>query len=239
MASGSFNANSSAGNAISLNQMQADAAQPSMFFYDVEKGNQAGFFDENVLVMAGTNKSEIATQLNTPIMLGNNRADAASVFYGTEYSASSPCVIGALQGVNIGGPASMDGSTAFGRNYQVGVSKSTIIGSPSAPCLSLDIPGMWRFRWVVKPGVRAIYVNTKQVTTVFTSSLRPSIVVKANPDIGLNADISASAATSQDWVTIGPLSFVATGTGVTWVELHNNNTNELNTPAFFDHIVGT
>jgi len=158
---------------------------------------------------------------------------------GTSSSLSNACVNGWMQGISLGGPTSINGDGTFGRHMQVGVSKNTISGSPSAPCLSLDIPGMWRFRWVVKPGIRSIYVNTKQVTTILTSSLRPSIVVKANPDFGLIADVSASAATSQDWVTIGPLSFTATGTGATWVELHNNNVNEFNTPTLFDHIIVT
>jgi len=158
---------------------------------------------------------------------------------GNTRGLSTQCVNGYMQGISLGGPTSINGDAPVGRSLQVGVSKNTVEGNPSAPCLSLDIPGIWRFRWVIKPGIRSIYVNTKQVTTILTSSLRPSIVVKSNPNVGLNNDISSSAIVSQDWVTIGPLSFAATGTGATWVELHNNNTNEFLTPALFDHIITT
>jgi hypothetical protein len=56
--------------------------------------------------------------------------------------------------------------------------------------------------------------------------------------VGLTADLSASAAYSPDWQQI-PMAFTATGNGVVWVELWNNNTAMFNAPAFFDHIITT
>ena len=170
---------------------------------------------------------------------GNPSGVVVYVGGGKDSGAAKRWVIGALQGISLGGPTSINGDGTFGRHLQVGVTQSMSDGNPAAPCLSLDIPGMWRFRWVVKAGTRTINVNVKQAGTIFTSSLRPTVVVKANPNIGLNTDISGSAVASQGWVTIGPISFIATTSGVTWVELHNNNTNEINTPTLFDHIVTT
>lgn len=146
-------------------------------------------------------------------------------------------VIGALRGISLGGPTCVDCDGTFGRHLTPGVTQSMSDGNPSAPCLKLEFPSFWRFRWVVKAGSRTVSVNAKQTGTILTSSLRPTVVVKANPNIGLNADISGSAVASQGWVTIGPVSFIATTSGVTWVELHNNNTNEGDTPTYFDHIV--
>jgi hypothetical protein len=109
-------------------------------------------------------------------------------------------------------------------------------GFLSPPSLKLEIPGFWRFRWVVKAGPRAIYVSAKQNAT--GSVYRPSVILKQNNDVGLTADLSASAAYSPDWQQI-PMAFTATGNGVVWVELWNNNTAMFNAPAFFDHIITT
>jgi hypothetical protein len=167
----------------------------------------------------------------TMMIVGGNRS------YGVAGHADGG-IIGALQGIMLGAPSSILSDGTFGRHLQVGVNENTTDGSPfsQSPCLQLDIPGFWRFRWSIKPGVRSIYVNTKQITTI-TPSYSPSLVIKMNPLVGLLTDVTSTAASSQDWVTIGPVSFVATGNGAVWVELHNNNTNEYNTPCLFDHIV--
>jgi len=151
---------------------------------------------------------------------------------------------GSTKGILLAYDTTLDGIGSFGRGLQVGVTKSISDGSPSAPCLSLDMPGMWRFRWVVQSGTRTVSVRTKQNST---GSCRPSLTVKSNPRIGLTADVSGSASDAPGWVTIGPVSFVSTGTGDVWVELRNNCEDVLTMTDFtdpslhalFDHIVTT
>lgn len=153
---------------------------------------------------------------------------------------------GYAQGIAFtGNVTSMNSDAPGGKHYQIGVGKNTTDGSPLAPCLQLDYPGSWRFRWVIKGPAKTVSVQTKQNST---GSYRPSMVVKANPDIGIPFDVSASAADGGGWILIGPISVNPTGTGSVWVELHNNNVvyptagyenNETLHPALFDHIVTT
>jgi hypothetical protein len=114
------------------------------------------------------------------------------------------------------------------------ISKDTIDGSPNAPCLSIDVPSYWRFRWVVKAGIRSVYILANQNST--GSLNRPSMIVKSNPNIGLANDVVGTAADGAGWIPIGPLSFTSLGSDVVWVELWNNN-YVLQTPALFDHII--
>ena len=146
-------------------------------------------------------------------------------------------VVGYLRGICLGGPTSMYSDTTFGRHLQTGVRKETVDGNPTSPCLALDYPGFWRFRWGLSPGVHGISVNAKQVSNVIGK--RPSIVVKANSDIGINADVTGSAGSNTGWTTIGPLVVTASGFAPVWVELHNNDTDTFFSPAYFDHIVTT
>jgi hypothetical protein len=152
---------------------------------------------------------------------------------------------GYAQGIAyIGGMTTIDGAGDTLRHMQIGVGKNSTEGSTTPPCLQLDYPGMWRFRWVIKGGTRTVSVLTKQNST---GSLRPSMVVKANQSIGVPYDISASAANANSWTAIGPISVTPTGIGSVWVELHNNMTDypsicrndETLYPALFDHIVTT
>jgi hypothetical protein len=159
---------------------------------------------------------------------------------------SEPKCHGFAQGIAFSAPTTIDGAGSFGRHMQVGVNQDTTQGSPSPPSLRLDFPGnMWRFRWVTKEGARSISVLSMQNST---GSYRPSMIIKANPNIGLNNDLSASAANGSGWVNIGPIMFTSLAPDVVWVELHNNNygLSNLNasgnpefvkTPAYFDHII--
>ena len=140
------------------------------------------------------------------------------------------------QGICMNTPTSIRGDSTFGRHMQVGVLRSDTQGNPSAPCLQLDIPGMWRFRWAISVGLRTIRINCLQASN---GSPRPTMVVKANSAIGLAADITATAGLSTGWVTVGPASFTATAAGVVWVELWNNYFGAINTPTYWDHIVAT
>ena len=160
--------------------------------------------------------------------------------------ASEPKIHGDLQGIAFGSPTTLDGAGSFGRHMQVGMNEDITQGSPSPPSLRLDYPGnMWRFRWIVKSGLRYVSVLALQNST---GSYRPSIIVKKNPSIGLNYDLSASAANSVGWTTIGPITCSINNLGVVWVELHNNNYNVaplnpsknpelVKAPAYFDHII--
>jgi hypothetical protein len=141
-----------------------------------------------------------------------------------------------IQSIAINSPTSDSSDATFGsKNLTVGISKETTDGSPSAPCLKIANKGMWRFKWVIKSGERSIYINCKQVINL---NPRPTITIKANPSVGLNADIVGTAPSGVDWVTIGPLTFTAASKGVVYVELSNNYITS-NESAFFDHIVVT
>lgn len=133
--------------------------------------------------------------------------------------------IGALRGMCLG----------YHDYMQSQISKNTSDGNPSSPCLSVDVPSSWRFRWVVQPGNRSIYALAKQNST--GSVFRPRMTLKSNPNVGLTNDVSGSAPQAAGWVQIGPLSFVATATDVVWVELSNNAYSQSFEPALFDHII--
>lgn len=169
-------------------------------------------------------------------MANGNKSNMMMSFYGTKSPGTEDKTVGALQGIHLGGPTSLLGDGTFGRYLQSGVTQSLSEGSPfsQTPSLQLNHPGFWRFRWSVVAGVRSVYVNAKQIT----GSLRPSVVVKANTAVGLPNDVSGSAGAGSDWVTIGPVSFTSTNTGMVWVELWNNCQTSL-CPAWFDHIVTT
>jgi len=144
--------------------------------------------------------------------------------------------IGALQGIQLGGPTSLNGDTTYGRHLQVGVLRNNSIGNPAQPSLQLDIPGMWRFRWGVIAGPRAIQINVMQVVN---GTPRPTMIARKNTAVGLNADITVTAGSSTGWIVLGPITFTATAAGPVWVELHNNYYGAFATPAYWDHIIAT
>lgn len=155
---------------------------------------------------------------------------------GAQARMSDRCVVGYLKGISLGGVSAWNGDS-FARHLQTGVRKESVDGNPAAPCLALDYPGFWRFRWGVKAGTRSLWVNAKQVSNV--AGKRPSMVVKANPAIGVSTDVAVAAGSTAGWTTVGPATVTPTDTGVLWVELWNNDTDTFKSPAFFDHIVAT
>ena len=146
------------------------------------------------------------------------------------------CVVGALQGICIGGMTSIHGDT-FDRHLQAGVREELVEGNPSPPCLALDYPGFWRFRWQVIPGTQTISVWTKQVSNV--AGKRPSMIVKANPAIGVSADVTGTAASSTGWIKIGPQRHRYFARRVLWVELHNNDTDNFFSTAYFTDTISS
>jgi len=93
----------------------------------------------------------------------------------------------------------------------------------------------FRFRWTVKAGARTISVDVKQP---LNQSPRPKLTIAANPALGINADVSASAPDGTDWVTIGPVSISPTADGAVWVYLSNELVGVCS-PCWFDKIAVT
>lgn len=154
-------------------------------------------------------------------------------------TAKANLSLGYANAVVIGSPTSPRSDGTFGKSLQIGLVKNTTDGSPfsQTPCLQLDYPGFWRFRWSVRSGTRSVYINAKQTSNGIAEQ-RPAVIVKANSDVGLLSDVIVAAEEGNDWVTIGPVTFTSTGTGMVWVELHNRCQTS-NCPALFDHIVTT
>jgi hypothetical protein len=151
---------------------------------------------------------------------------------GLPSTASLPAFV---QGVSIGGPTSIKGDDNYVRSLQFGVTKSIDEGSPNSPSLQLTQVGMWKFRWVVKPGQRRISIRVKQIRS-FTG-MRPTMTIKANANVGLTSDNVVVAPDGLDWVVM-EFVFTATGTDVVFVELRNNLYIE-GYPTYFDHIIVT
>lgn len=159
---------------------------------------------------------------------------------------ASSCAIGWLQGISLGGVSSINGDSGT-RHLAVGIIESLTEGSPNAPSLCIAQPGFWRFRWGVKSGTHTIQILVKQ-NPANAYGLYPSMIVRANPSIGVNADITSVSPGGTAWVTIGPISVIPSSSGLLWVELHNNDRDTYDAtngnitpsnPAFFDHIIIT
>jgi hypothetical protein len=103
-------------------------------------------------------------------------------------------------------------------------------GNP-APSLKLKV-GRWPVRLAVKSGSRTLKVDVRQPDA---AAERPVLRVKANPDIGLAADVSATAGSATDWQTL-TLNFTATADGGVRVELENPAPGK---PCWFDNLVLT
>jgi hypothetical protein len=156
---------------------------------------------------------------------------------------ATPVAVG-IRSVNFFDMTGPHGSS-FGWPLQVGVTKDSVEGDPATPCIILKQPGAWRFRWGVEAGARSIAVYCKQVDN---TSPYPSLVIKANTDAGINADVETFAAAGAGWKTIGPVAINPSGYGVLWIELRNNYRGSYDStratgspwsPCYFDHIVTT
>jgi hypothetical protein len=89
-------------------------------------------------------------------------------------------------------------------------------GSPLTPCLEFDYGGFFRFRWPMGAGLHELSMDVRNLSGLLPY---PVITLRANPAIGINADVVGSAVAGTGWQTIGPLSVTATGNGAIWVEL--------------------
>jgi hypothetical protein len=184
---------------------------------------------EEELILVATSYASQNGPYNTelitlPISNSHNRTGETSV---SSYA----------KGITLGGIGTTNIDGNFGSNMFFGVGKNTTEGSPATPCLELKYANKWRFKWSLAIGTRTISVKCKQVSNL---SPRPSLTVKSNASVGLSADLITYAPSGTDWVTIGPASFVSTGTDAVWVELANNMTSSVSiSPTLFDHIVVT
>jgi hypothetical protein len=168
--------------------------------------------------------------------LVNNPCIISKVTSSNAYIPDLGSSLGYVKAISFFTPTSIRSDGTFGLPLVYGVTQSYTEGSPSAPCLELSQPSMWRFKWTVGGGNRTISIKSKQATNSISAS-RPSMVIKANTSIGLNNDVSGSAPSSTGWVTIGPLSFTSNASGSVIVELYNNSTTAEQSSAYFDHIV--
>ena len=110
-------------------------------------------------------------------------------------------------------------------------------GDPAQPSLRMDARGVYRFRWAFESGARTVAVNVKQEVNL---SPRPTLVVKANPAIGIASDVIETAGSSTNWITIGPANISPSADGATWVELHANYDGQyMGAPCYWDHIETT
>lgn len=127
--------------------------------------------------------------------------------------------VGVLQGICLNGPSDWRGQ-GTDRHMQVGVSRNDVQGlGTDLTCIELLYVGFWRFRWAVAAGTRTIRVYAKQVTN---QSPRPSLKVKANPDIGVAADVEVTVGAGTGWLQTPVATITPTSNGVVYVELHNN-----------------
>lgn len=165
-----------------------------------------------------------------------NAAGLASQIFANRLRWSEIGMASYVQGISIGGVFSQNSDGTFGRNIQLGVIRNNTEGSPNAPSLELHQAGFWRFRWAVTTGTRTIQINVKQPANLVPY---PSLIIKQNPDIGINADVTGSSPGGTGWAVIGPVSITPNATGIVWVELWNNCYGSSVGPAYFDHIVVT
>lgn len=97
-----------------------------------------------------------------------------------------------------------------------GAARDDTRGKTAVPSLRMTRAGRFEFLWPVEAGARSISVQALQVTP---STPRPQLIVKANPAVGLAADLVATASAGASWVTVGPVSFTAAAAGTLRVEL--------------------
>jgi hypothetical protein len=121
--------------------------------------------------------------------------------------------------------------------YQTGIREDLVEGNTAPPSGAADVPGRIRFRWGVKSGARSVSIRAKQVSNI--AGKRPRMIVRANPGIGVPADVTADAVAGVGWVDLGPIVVNPTSNGVLWVELWNMDTDNYYpiSPAYFDDLV--
>lgn len=96
--------------------------------------------------------------------------------------------------------------------WKIGVVRSDTEGNPSPPSLKMSQPASFRLLWPVSgTGTHTFSIDVKQAANQLP---RPQIVVKANADIGINADVIVVASNETGFTTVGPAIVVPTADGV-------------------------
>lgn len=90
------------------------------------------------------------------------------------------------------------------------------VGFSAPPSIYYPRGGFLRIRLAVSAGLRSVTIKAKQPATGIP---RPTARILANPAIGVNADVSATAPSGTDWVTLGPITFTASTAGGVVLEL--------------------
>lgn len=123
--------------------------------------------------------------------------------------------------------------------YQIGLSKDTTDGSPTQPSMKQTLPHRRSFFWPVASGARTISVNVK-FTADSGTGFRPKLVIKANAELSINADVITEAVTGTGvWKTIGPVTVSPSAQGVLEIELRYDPVlGEANT-VHWDNVVVT
>jgi hypothetical protein len=90
----------------------------------------------------------------------------------------------------------------------MGAAQDTTQGNPTQPSQSHPRPGIFKdIFWRVTAGSRTFSID------VLYTGTAPCIIVKRNPAVGLQEDVTVTAGAGPGWVTISQ-SFTATATGV-------------------------
>lgn len=97
-----------------------------------------------------------------------------------------------------------------------GASRDDTVGSTAAPSLKMTRLGVFTFELFVKAGDRTVKAKVRQT---MPASPQPQLRVRANPGLGIAADVVATAPAGTDWVTVGPAEFTASADGIVTVEL--------------------
>lgn len=110
------------------------------------------------------------------------------------------------------------GTGGYGQVLRAGNGLSTAYGNP-APGYALGCGSQpMGFRLPVSPGTRIVKVDFLQpgLTTV----ARPRMTVRANPEIGIPADVYVDGAAGSAWATVS-ITLSITKAGGIWVLLYN------------------
>jgi hypothetical protein len=84
-------------------------------------------------------------------------------------------------------------------------------GNLQPPSFRLEGPGrVFLTRWPVSPGNRTVSIDVKYTPN---EAPRPRLIVRANPEVGVVADVTGEAPSGTGWVTIGPLTVAVSQAG--------------------------
>lgn len=138
------------------------------------------------------------------------------------------------------GPPGPANTRIMGELYLFGLSKDAVDGNPSPPCQKVLGPHRRAFLWPVAAGARTISVDVKY-SPDNGAGQRPRLVIRANSEVGLAADISTEAPSDAGgtWVTIGPVSVTPSGIGVLEVELQLDPALQTTQVTRWDNVVVT